>query len=167
MQLAIDIRRAGTIMAGHRGIPLRTWRTIMQTKRETGVSVAYDTAAATITWSDITGKEPAVVVNVDQLPEAIRDMALYHGIDQKVTDAGAMGSDYWDGKDKPKRYGTVAERMARMRRVAAGLAAGQWSTRVARDPLAGLSAEQLQAVIAQANSKLAALGVATEAAAAS
>lgn len=139
----------------------------MQTKRETGVSVAYDTAAATITWSDITGKEPAVVVNVDQLPEAIRETALYHGIDQKVTDAGAMGFGAWDGADQPKRYGTVAERMARMRRVAGGLAAGQWTTRAARDPLANLTAEQLQAVIAQANAKLATLLPAADAAVAS
>lgn len=131
----------------------------MQTKRTTGIKVAYDNAAQTMTWVDIEGRSPAIVLNVDQLPEAIRTTGMWHGLDQKVTDAGAMGVDHWDGAEKPKRSATTAERMARMRRVADNLTAGNWNVRASADPLANLSADALATLIAAATAKLTALGV--------
>ena len=127
----------------------------MNTKRQTGISVSY--AGAVITWS-ANGEEP-LVIDTDSLSESIRNAALMHGIDQKVTDAGAMGFGSWDGEDKPKRYATIAERLTRMRAVAARLRAGEWRAKHSRDPLEGLTAEQLQALSARVTSKLAGLGI--------
>jgi hypothetical protein len=80
----------------------------METKRKTGIRVDY--VGATITWADITGGEAPIVIDVNTLADDIRTRGLLHGIDQKVTDAGAMGTDHWDGDDKPKRAATVADR---------------------------------------------------------
>jgi hypothetical protein len=131
----------------------------METKRKTGIAVAYDKTAGTITWSDIEAGNVAVVLPVNELADSIKADALWHGLDQKVTDAGAMGTDHWDGKDKPKRAATTGERLARMRRVADNLKAGNWSVRVASDPLAGKSAEQLAELIAKAQAMLTKVGV--------
>jgi hypothetical protein len=131
----------------------------MNTKRKTGISVAYDTAASTITWTNVAQPEDRLVLNVASLPENIRNDALWHGLDQKVTDAGAIPFGAHDGKDKPERYATVAEKLARMRRVAEGLMAGNWTSRAAADPLAGKSEAEIRALIAAATAKLAGLGV--------
>jgi hypothetical protein len=131
----------------------------METKRKTGIRVDYDTSLGVMTWVDIEGKVPSVVVSVTTLSDEIHDKALWHGIDQKVTDAGAMGMDYWDGKDKAKRSATTAERLNRMRRVADNLANGQWTVRTATDPLAGKTTEELNALIAKAQAQLAKIGV--------
>jgi hypothetical protein len=127
----------------------------VNTKRQTGISVSY--AGAVITWS-AEGEEP-LVIDTNELNDTIRNAALMHGIDQKVTDAGAMGFGAWDGEDKPKRYGTVAERLTRMRAVAARLRNGEWRAKHSHDPLEGLTAEQLQALSARVASKLAGLGI--------
>jgi hypothetical protein len=129
----------------------------MNTKRKTGIRVEYTSTA--IVWHDIENAVPSITVNVDELADSIKRQGLFHGIDQKVTDAGAMGTDHWDGEDKPKRVATTAERMARMRRVADTLAAGEWNTRRSSDPLAGKSAAELEALIAAAKVKLAGLGI--------
>jgi len=127
----------------------------MNTKRQTGISVSY--ADAVITWS--AEGEESLVIDTAALNDDIRRAALMHGIDQKVTDAGAMGFGAWDGEDKPKRYATVAERLQRMRAVAARLRAGEWRAKHSRDPLEGLTAEQLQQLQARVASKLAGLGI--------
>jgi hypothetical protein len=127
----------------------------MNTKRQTGISVAY--AGGKITWS--AEGEEALVIDTDALSESIRNAALMHGIDQKVTDAGAMGFGNWDGEDKPKRYATVAERLTRMRAVAARLRNGEWRAKHSRDPLEGLTAEQLKQLQDRVASKLAGLGI--------
>jgi len=131
----------------------------METKRTTGIKVAYDQAAGQMTWMDIEGKAAPIVLNVAGLNDDIRRAGLWHGLDQKVTDAGAMGMGSWDGDSKPKRYATTAERMQRMRRVADNLAAGNWNVRASADPLANASPEQLAALIKAAQGKLAALGI--------
>lgn len=129
----------------------------MNTKRQTGIAVAY--TSTTITWTASDGSAPPIVLDVDALTDALRRQATFHGLDQKVTDAGAMGNGKWDGEDKPARYATVAERMQRMRLVADRLAQGEWSGRRNSDPLAGKTEEQLKALIAAANAKLTAIGV--------
>jgi hypothetical protein len=131
----------------------------METKRETGISVRYDTAAQVITWHASDGTSPDVVLKMRDLTDGIREQCMMHGADQKCTDSGAMGYGHWDGKDRPKRYGTVAERMARIRRTADNLMNGQWTVRTPSDPLAGKSADELARLIAAAQAKLAAIGV--------
>jgi hypothetical protein len=133
----------------------------MESKRKTGIKVDYVTDAGqrVITWTDIEAKAEPIRLVVDDLSEDIRNKAVLHGLDQKVTDAGAMGTDHWDGEDKPKRAATTAERLARMRRVADNLVAGQWNVRVSADPLANKTAEQLATLIAAAQAKLKAIGV--------
>lgn len=129
----------------------------METKRKTGISVSY--AAGIITWSDIEGKSAPIVLSVPDLAQDIRDQGLMHGIDQKVTDAGAMGTDHWDGKDKPRRAATTAERLAKMRRVADNLIAGNWNVRQSADPLANKTPEQLEQLMAAIKAKLGGLGI--------
>jgi hypothetical protein len=131
----------------------------METKRTTGIRVEYDRVQGTMIFSDNGGASESIVIAVDKLADEIKADGLWHGIDQKVTDSGAMGFGNWDGADKPKRYATTAERMARMRRTAENLVAGQWNVRVSRDPLAGKSAGELEALIAAAKAKLAGLGI--------
>lgn len=130
----------------------------MESKRRTGISVSYQRDAGTITWTDTSGAAEPLVLKVDGLSEQLREAAMWHGLDQRVTDAGAMGMDHWDGKDKPKRYATIAERLGRMRRVAASLEAGEWRLKgEPADPLAALSAEQLRELEVRVQAKLAAL----------
>jgi hypothetical protein len=129
----------------------------MDTKRKTGIAVNY--TAGVITWSDIEGKSAPITLSVPELSQEIRDQGLMHGIDQKVTDAGAMGTDHWDGKDKPRRNATTAERLARMRRVADNLVAGNWNVRQSADPLANKTPEQLEQLMAAIQAKLTAIGV--------
>lgn len=124
----------------------------MNGKRQTGVKVTY--TADTITWTASDNSAEPITVRVDVLTDDIRRAALFHGIDQKVTDSGAMGMGHWDGEDKPQRYATVAERMARMRCVTERLAAGEWNARRSSDPLAGKTEEQLRALVAAAQVKL-------------
>jgi hypothetical protein len=131
----------------------------METKRTTGIKVSYDHSIGQMTWTDIEGKSPAITLHVADLSDEIKRAGLWHGLDQKVTDAGAMGMGNWDGDTKPKRYATTAERMQRMRRVADNLAAGSWNVRASADPLANASPEQLAALIKAAQGKLAALGI--------
>jgi hypothetical protein len=133
----------------------------METKRKTGIRVDYTEVDGShlITWTDIEGNVAPIVVNVTGLVDSIRHTGMMHGIDQKVTDAGAMGTDHWDGDDKPKRAATTGERMARMKRVADNLVAGNWNVRASADPLAGKSAEQLEALMAEIQRKLTAIGV--------
>lgn len=133
----------------------------MESKRKTGIKVDYVTidGQRQITWTDIEGKAEGITLNVSGLATDILDKAVLHGLDQKVTDAGAMGTDHWDGEDKPKRAATTGERLARMRRVADNLVAGQWNVRVSADPLANKTAEQLATLIAAAQAKLKAIGV--------
>jgi hypothetical protein len=142
----------------HVAIPPRM-EDFMETKRTTGIRVDYNRTAGTITWTANDGLADAIVINVRELADAIRDDGLFHGIDQKVTDSGAMGFGNWDGEEKPKRYAATAERMARMRRTAENLIAGQWNVRASRDPLAGKSAGELEQLIAAARAKLTAIGV--------
>jgi hypothetical protein len=129
----------------------------METKRKTGIAIAYN--GLTITWSDIEGKSLPITIAVGELSDAIREQGMLHGIDQKVTDAGAMGTDHWDGKDKAKRPATTAERLARMRRVADNLVSGNWNVRQSADPLANKTPEQLEQLMAAIQAKLTAIGV--------
>lgn len=124
----------------------------MNGKRQTGVKVTY--TADTITWAAGDASAEPITVHVNALTDDIRRQAVFHGLDQKVTDAGAMGMGHWDGEDKPQRYATVAERMARMRSVAERLQAGEWNARRSGDPLAGKTEEQLRALVAAAQAKL-------------
>ena len=130
----------------------------MNTKRQTGIAITY--TADSITWTASDGTAEPITLAVDAMNADIQRQALFHGLDQKVTDAGAMGMGKWDGEDKPSRYATVAERMQRMRLVAERLARGEWrAKREGGDPLAKLTKEQLEALQERIAGKLAGLGV--------
>ena len=131
----------------------------METKRKTGIKVQYDQALGTISWVDITGEIAPLVLRLEELKPEIREQAMWHGLDQKVTDAGAMGNDHWDGKDKPKRYATTGERLGRMKRVVENLNAGSWNVKSGGDPLANKGESELKALIALAQAKLASIGI--------
>jgi hypothetical protein len=115
-----------------------------------------------VTWSSDRTAD-VVVARVSEMSEALKMRAMYHGLNARGTDAGAMAFDHWDGKDKPKRYATDHEKMQRIKRVVEHLnnpATGfDWDLRPSSDPLANKSATELEALIAAAKAKLAGLGV--------
>lgn len=127
------------------------------------ISVKQDREQGTITWSSDRCADVAVI-RVSELSSGLKERALWHGLTARGTDAGAMGMDHWDGKDKPKRYATDHEKMTRVKRVVDHLMNPQtgwdWDLRPSSDPLAGKSADELSKLIAAAQAKLASLGIA-------
>lgn len=122
------------------------------------IATRFDAERNALVW-ELAGAEP-VLVFMDKLSESVRIRGLRHGIGQTVDNAGAMGKGKWDGEDKPSRYATPQERLERMRRRAEHLnTGGDWGMRPSSDPLANLTAEQLRALDARVQAKLAALGV--------
>lgn len=126
------------------------------------ISVKYNREAQTITWSsDRTAR--VAVARLMEMSEGVRARAMFHGVDQRGTDAGAMGFDHWDGKDKPKRYALDDEKMQRIQRVVDHLNAPgtgwEWGLRPSSDPLAGKGEEELRALIASAQARLASIGI--------
>ena len=123
----------------------------------------WDRAGKSITWaSDKLGTQPVTALLGD-MDQEIREYAMYHGLAARGTDATAMGFDHWDGKDKPKRYATDVEKLARCRRIIAHLNDAKgwdaWSMKPLSDPLAGKSAAELEALISLAKERLAGLGI--------
>src|SRR5215469_12137606 len=115
------------------------------------ISVKVDREAKTISWtSDRTAT--VAVARYGEMDQGILDRATVHGLVQRGTDAGAMGMDYWDGKDKPKRYALDSEKMARIVRVVNQLNEAKgwdgWELRPSSDPLARKSQAELEALIA-------------------
>lgn len=137
------------------------------------IKVKFDKQAGTITWQAISedGKSVAgtedVVALVSGYSQELKDRAMYHGLIQRGTDAGALGMGNWDGKDKPRRYATDQEKMARIRKVVEHLNSPglgwDWDLRGngSGDPLAGKSAEQLAKLIEGAKLRLQELGIKT------
>jgi hypothetical protein len=127
------------------------------------ISVKLDKDSQTITWTSDRCADQAVA-RISEMSEGVKLRAMYHGLNARGTDAGAMAMDHWDGKDKPKRYAFDHEKLARIKRVVDHLnnpATGwDWDLRPSADPLAGKSATELAALIAAAQSKLASLGIA-------
>lgn len=130
--------------------------------RNMTISVKISKDDQTITWSSDRTADVAVA-RIADMSEGVRARALYHGLNARGTDAGAMGFDHWDGKDQPKRYATDHEKLGRIKRVVEHLnnpATGfDWDLRPSADPLANKSAGELEALIAAAKAKLAGLGV--------
>ena len=80
-------------------------------------------------------------VHVSKLAEGILQEAVYHGIEQKVRDAGAMSRDTTTG-----RSATPQEKYAAMLKVAENLAAGVWNA--ARSSVRALNRAALFTAIA-------------------
>jgi hypothetical protein len=135
------------------------------------ISCKWDRAQGTITWtSDLKDKEgklvyEPVIARISTMSAELKERGLFHGIAARGTDATAMGFDHWDGKDKPKRYATDQEKLARCRKIIGHLndsnTGWDWDLRPGRkgDPLEGKSAEELGKLIAEAQAKLAAIGI--------
>jgi hypothetical protein len=133
------------------------------------ISVKIDREAQTISWTSDRSALTAVA-RIEEMSKDLKERAMFHGLVQRGTDAGAMGMDHWDGKDKPKRYATDHEKLARVKRVVEHLnnpATGwDWDLRPSSDPLAGKSTGELEALIKLAQERLKGLGIQTEAPAA-
>ena len=93
----------------------------------------------------------------------ILERATFHGLAARGTDATAMAMDYWDGKDKPKRYATDAEKLARcgalIDHLNSAVGWDNWAMRKSADPLAGKSEAELKALIQAAQDRIASLGI--------
>jgi hypothetical protein len=128
------------------------------------ISCKIDREAHTISWVSDQPDTAPVVALIDGMNPELRERAMYHGLSARGTDAGAIAFGHLDGKDKPKRYATDSEKLARISRVVSHLnnpATGwDWDLRPSADPLANKSAEELERLIALAKAKLAGLGVA-------
>lgn len=126
------------------------------------IKVKLNRAEGTITWtSDRTAT--IATARLAEMSNALKERAMYHGLSARGTDAGAMGFDHWDGKDKAKRYATDHEKLARIVRVVNHLndnkVGWDWDLVPSSDPLAGKSAGELAALIKAAQERLAGLGI--------
>jgi hypothetical protein len=138
-------------------------------ERVMSIKVKLDRENREISWvSDVLGEngeqlhEP-VTARLDEMSEELKERAMYHGLSARGTDAGAIAFGHLDGKDKPKRYATDSEKLARIARVVSHLnnpsIGWDWDLRPSSDPLANKSAEELERLISAAKAKLAGLGV--------
>jgi len=134
------------------------------------ISVKINRDNQTISWISDAFKQDSsteylepVVADVQRMSQELKERAMYHGLSARGTDAGAMGFGHWDGKDKPQRRATDAEKLARISRVVEHLnnpnVGWDWDLRPTSDPLANKSQVELEQLIKAAQAKLAGLGI--------